>query len=173
MRRKKMTKRSYELARRLELGALALEAFAGSLTEFEWQSRVPGDGRKIGVVVHHVASVYPIEIQLAQTLAKGEAIEGVTGEIINKMNAEHAKKFDGVGKEETIELLKQNSTAAAAAIRLLTDAELDQSAPVSLYANAMLTCQFLLEDHAVRHSFHHLGRIRAALQERTLAKLTA
>jgi hypothetical protein len=29
----------------------------------------PGDGRKVGVVVHHVASVYPIEIQLAQTLA--------------------------------------------------------------------------------------------------------
>ena len=168
-----MSKRSYELARRLELGALALEAFASSLTEFEWQSRVPGDGRKIGVVVHHVASVYPIEIQLAQTLAKGDAIEGVTPEVVNKMNAEHAKKFDGVSKEETIELLKQNSTDAAATIRLFTDAELDQAAPVSLYANAMLTCQFILEDHAVRHSFHHLGRIRAALQERTLAKLTA
>ena len=168
-----MSKRSYELARRLELGALALEAFAGSLTEFEWQSRVPGDGRKIGVVVHHVASVYPVEIQLAQTLAKGDAVEGLTMDVINKMNAEHAKKFDGVTKEETIELLKQNSSDAAAVIRLLTDAELDQAAPVSLYANAMLTCQFVLEDHAVRHSFHHLGRIRAALQERTLAKLTA
>ena len=63
-----MSKRSYELARRLELGALALEAFASSLTEFEWQSRVPGDGRKIGVVVHHVASVYPVEIGLAQVV---------------------------------------------------------------------------------------------------------
>jgi len=44
---------------------------------------------------------------------------------------------------------------------------------VSLNANAPLTCQFILEDHAVRHSYHHLARIRAALQERTLAKLTA
>lgn len=168
-----MSKRSYELARRLELGALALEAFAGSLTEFEWQSRVPGDGRKIGVVVHHVASVYPLEIELAQTLAKGEAIEGVTPDVVNKMNAEHAKKFDGVTKEETVELLKKNSAAAATAIRALSDNELDQAAPVSLYSNAILTCQFVLEDHAVRHSYHHLGRIRAALQERTLAKLTA
>jgi len=168
-----MSKRSYELARRLELGALALEAFASSLTEFEWQIRLPRDGRKIGVVVHHVASVYPIEIELAQTVAKGQPVEGLTWEVIDKMNADHAKKFDGVSKEETIELLKQNSTDAAATIRLFTDAELDQAAPVSLYANAMLTCQFVLEDHAVRHSFHHLGRIRAALQERTLAKLTA
>src|SRR5215213_60111 len=136
-----MSKRSYELARRLELGALALEAFASSLTDFEWQSRIPGDGRKIDVV--------------------------------DKMNAEHAKKFGGVTKDETVELLKQNSAAAAAAMRLLTDQELDHAAPVSLYANAILTCQFVLEDHAVRHSYHHLGRIRAALQERTLAKLTA
>jgi len=44
---------------------------------------------------------------------------------------------------------------------------------VSLYANAILTCQFVLEDHAVRHSYHHLGRIRAALQDKTLARLTA
>src|ERR1700752_934057 len=115
-----MSKRSYELARRLELGALALEAFASSLTEFEWQSRVPGDGRKIGVVVHHVASVYPIEIQLAQSLATGQPIEGVTGEVINKMNAAHAKEFDGVTKEEAIELLRRNSAAAAAAIRTLS-----------------------------------------------------
>ena len=168
-----MSIRSYELARRLELGALALEAFANSLTEFEWQSRVPGDGRKIGVVVHHVASMYPLEIQLAQSLAKGQAVEGVTGEVVNKMNAAHAKEFDGVSKEETLALLRKNSAAAAAAIRVLSDEELDRSAPVSLNANAPLTCQFILEDHAVRHSYHHLARIRAALQERTLAKLTA
>jgi hypothetical protein len=168
-----MSKRSYELARRLELGALALEAFAGSLTDLEWQSRVPGDGRKIGVVVHHVASVYPIEIELAQTLAKGLPIEGVTPDVINQMNAVHAKKFNSVTKAETIELLRTNSAAAAAAIREFTDEQLDAAAPVSLNSNAPLTCQFMVEDHAVRHSYHHLARIRAALQEKSLAVLTA
>jgi len=168
-----MSKRSYELARRLELGALALEAFAGSLTDLEWQSRVPGDGRKIGVVVHHVASVYPIEIELAQTLAKGLPIEGVTPDVINQMNAVHAKKFNSVTKAETIELLRTNSAAAAAAIREFTDEQLDAAAPVSLNSNAPLTCQFMVEDHAVRHSYHHLARIRAALQEKPLAVLTA
>ena len=168
-----MSKRSYELARRLELGALALEAFAGSLTEIEWQSRVPGDRRKIGVVVHHVASMYPIEIQLAQLLAKGQPIEGVTPQVVDQINAAHAKEFDRVTKEEALALLKQNSAAAAAAIRVLADEELDAAAPVSLNSNAPLTCQFFLEDHAVRHSYHHLARVRAALQEKTLAVLTA
>src|SRR5215212_4900850 len=84
------------LADRLEEGARNLIALVTELTDAEWQAPLPKDGRKIGVIVHHVASVYPIEIQLAQTLARGEAIEGVTAEDINKMNAEHAKKFDGV-----------------------------------------------------------------------------
>src|ERR1041385_7524717 len=161
-----MSKRSYELARRLELGALALDAFASSLTEAEWQSRVPGDGRKIGVVVHHVASMYPIEIQVAQTVAGGKAVEGLTWDVVNKLNAEHAKEHDNVTKEEALTLLRRNSAAAAAAVCAFTDDELDQAAPVSLNANAPLTCQFVVEDHALRHSYHHLAKIRAALEER-------
>src|SRR6185295_12962010 len=90
--------------------------------------------------------------------------EGVTWDVINKMNAAHAKEFESVTKEETLELLRRNSAAAAAAFRVLTDDELDQAAPVSLNSNAPLTCQFMLEDHAVRHSYHHLARIRVALK---------
>ena len=73
-----MSKRSSTLALRLEKGALALEAYANALSEADWQTRVPHDGRKIGVVVHHVATMYPLEIDLARTLAAGQPIEGVT-----------------------------------------------------------------------------------------------
>ena len=66
------TSRSNALAERLEKGAQALAALASSLTPEQWQTRLPHDGRKVGVVVHHVASVYPIEIQLAQGLAKAQ-----------------------------------------------------------------------------------------------------
>jgi len=157
------TSRSNALAERLEKGAQALAALASSLTPEQWQARIPHDNRKVGVVVHHVASVYPIEIQLAQGLGKGEPMKGVTWDGINEMNAGHAKDNDGATKEETIALLKRNSANAAAAIRKLTDAELDSAATASLYDDAPLTCQFFLEDHAVRHSYHHLGRIKAAL----------
>ena len=46
----------------------------------------------------------------------------------------------------------------------LGDEELDRAAPVSLNSDAPLTCQFMLEDHAVRHSYHHLDRIRAVFK---------
>ena len=152
-----------QLADRLEQGARALIAFAIGLTDEEWHSRMPKDGRTFGVIVHHVASVYPVEIQLAQTLAEGKPVEGVTAAVINAMNARHASENADVTKEAAIDLLRQNSAAAAAAIRALSDEELAKAAPVSLYSDAPLTCQFVLEDHAVRHSYHHLARIRAAL----------
>lgn len=158
-----MSKRSDALALRLEQGARALGDFAASLSEAEWQTRVPHDGRKIGVVVNHVATVYPLEVQLAQGVAAGNPVVGLTMETINNMNAEHAGKNDDVTREATLELLRRNSADAATAIRDLTDEDLDQAVPVSLYGDATLTCQFVLEDHAVRHSYHHLARIRATL----------
>ena len=158
-----MSQRSEALARRLEQGAGALADFATGLTDAQWNSRVPGDGRKIGVIVHHVATVYPIEIGLAQTLAGGQPVAGVTMDAIHTMNAGHATENDGATKEATLELLRRNSAAAATAIRALSDQQLDSAAPASLYADAPVTCQFMLEDHAVRHSYHHLARIRRAL----------
>src|SRR5918911_3173416 len=160
-----MSKRTDALADRLEQGARALATLASSLTDAEWHARVK-DGRKIGVVVHHVASMYPLEIQLAQALAAGKPVEGVTWDDVHKLNANHARENDAVTKEAALELLRRNSTAAAAAIRALSDQELDRAAPVSLNADAPLTCQFFLEDHAVRHSYHHLARIREALKPR-------
>src|SRR6266849_216537 len=158
-----MSNRSESLAARLEAGATALAAFAATLSETEWQTRLPKDGRKIGVVVHHVASVYPIEIHLASLLAAGQPITGVTWDVVNTMNRDHAKENDGIEKEAALDLLATNSAAAAAGIRALSDEQLDRAAPVSLNSDAPLTCQFMLEDHAVRHSYHHLARIRAAL----------
>jgi hypothetical protein len=158
-----VSRRANALAERLEQGARELDAFASTLTDAQWQTRVPHDGRKIGVMVHHVAFMYPIEIQVAQLVAGGQPVM-VTWDKVHAINAQHAKDNDAVTKAEALELLHKNSAAAAAAIRALTDAELDRAAPVALNSDAVLTCQFVLEDHAVRHSIHHLARMRAALQ---------
>ncbi len=159
-----MKKRAEVLAATLEAGADALASFATSLTPADWSTRLPRDGRKIGVVVHHVASIYPLEIELAQKLAAGGALTDVTWDAVHELNAGHARENDGATPEETVALLRTNATAAAKAIRAMTDQELDKVAPNSLYGGAPLTTQFMLEDHAVRHSFHHLAKIRAALR---------
>jgi hypothetical protein len=158
------TDRATALAERLENGARALAALAGTLSDAEWRRPFgTTDKRPIGVIVHHVASIYPLEIQLAQQLAAGNAIAGVTWDMVASGNAAHAKDNPSPTKEETLALLSRNSAQAAAAIRALSDAELARAATVSLNDDAPLTCQFFLEDHAVRHSYHHLAKIRQAL----------
>ena len=159
-----MSHRSEALAVRLEAGAAALAAFASTLSETEWQMRLPKDGRKVGVVVHHVASMYPVEISLATLLATGKPVSGVTWDAVDTINREHAEKNRGISKEAALAILETNSAAAAAAIRAFTDEQLDCAAPVSLNSDAPLTCQFMLEDHAVRHSFHHLAKVQAAVR---------
>jgi hypothetical protein len=156
--------RAGALADRLERGALALAALADTLTDAEWRTPAgKSDHRTIGVIVHHVAWIYPIEIQLAQLLAAGKPVTDVTWEAVAGINAGHAKEHETVTKQAALDLLARNSAAAAAAIRALTDPELAQAAPVSLYGDAPLTCQFFLEDHAVRHSYHHLAKIQKTL----------
>ena len=158
-----MSRRAESLADRIEEGAAGLAAFAEGLSEAEWSMPVSAtDHRSIGVVVHHVASVYPVEIDLARAIASGKAVTDVTPEVVNGMNARHAEDQAGVTKAATLELLRRNSHEAAAAVRAFTDDELDRAAPFSLSFGAPVTAQFVIEDHAQRHSWHHLARIRKA-----------
>jgi len=158
-----MNKRSNALAERIEQGAEALATFAEGLSEAEWQTTVPNDQRTVAVLVHHVANVYPIEIDLAKAIASGDPITGVTWDVINQMNADHAHDHPAISKAETLQLLRGNSKAAAERVRAFADTDLDRATTVSLYADAPLTAQFFIEDHALRHSSHHLANIQATL----------
>ena len=160
-----MSKRAEVLAQRIEQGAHALATFAQGLSDAQWHTVVPPDGRQVGVIIHHVASVYPIEIDLARQIASGKNITGLTWGFVAELNATHARDHAAAGKQETIDALLRNSHSAAEAVRAFSDEELDRAAPVSLNGDAPLTTQFLIEDHALRHSWHHLAKIKAAVKK--------
>lgn len=158
-----MSRRAEDLAQRIELGASSLADLAEKLSDQEWLTVVPQDGRSVGVVVHHVANMYSIEIDLARAIAKGDGVRGVTWGAVHELNAKHAGEHGSIGRPEAVELLRRNAKVAADAVRSFTDQDLDRAAPVSLNSDAPLTTQFFIEDHALRHSFHHLAKIKAAL----------
>jgi len=157
-------RRSSLLADRIEEGAALLAAFAEGLSEVEWHTPISAtDRRTVGVIVHHVAGMYPIEIDLARAVAGGKSVSDVTWEAVAQLNAKHAHDNAGASKAAALELLRQNSREAAAVVRDFTDEELDKAASFSLSFGAPMTAQFVIEDHAMRHSWHHLARIRIAL----------
>jgi hypothetical protein len=157
--------RSALLADRIEEGASLLAAFAEGLSEEEWRAPASHtDRRSIGLIVHHVASMYPIEIDVARAIASGKVVTDVTWESVAELNANHANEHAEEMKTSTLELLRRNSREAANAVRRFTDEELDRAAPFSLSFGAPVTAQFVIEDHALRHSWHHLAHIRKALR---------
>src|SRR5581483_12491026 len=100
---------------RIEEGAARLIAFAEQLSDEDWHTRVPEGGqpgRTVGVIVHHVASVYPIEVNLAQTIASGTPVVDVTWNAVNQLNAGQAIEHASVQKQETLALLRKNSAKA-------------------------------------------------------------
>lgn len=159
-----MSRRAELLADRIEEGAAGLAAFAEGLSPAEWQMPTSAtDKRTIGQIVNHVALVYPIEIDLARAIGAGTAVTDVSWQVVAELNAGHAREHGQVVQAAAIVLLRRNARDAAAAVRTFTDEQLDQTAPFSLSYGAPVSAQFVLEDHAVRHSWHHLARIRAAV----------
>lgn len=159
-----MSRRAELLAARIEEGAVGLAAFAAGLSDAEWRTPTSAtDRRTVGQVVNHVALVSPIEVDLARAISGGNAVTDVTWAVVAELNAGHAREHAGVTKAEALELLRKNGDMAAAAVRAFSDEELDRAAPFSLSFGAPVTAQFVVEDHAVRHSWHHLARIRTAL----------
>jgi len=152
------------LADRIEQGAAALAGFTAGLSPQQWTMPMSAtDRRSVGTVVHHVASVYPIEIQLAQTVGNGTAVTDVTWHAVAGLNAKHAEDQPAPDKFATLDLLRRSSREAAAAVRSFTDAQLDRAVPFSLSFGAPVTAQFVIEDHALRHSWHHLAQIKRAI----------
>ena len=152
------------LAARIEEGAGRLVGFAEGLSDAEWGTPISStDLRSVGVVVHHVASMYPIEVDLARAVASGRSVADVTWEVVAQINAKHAQDNAQVSKPAALELLRQNSREAASVVRAFTDQELDNATPLGLSFGAPMTTQFVIEDHALRHSWHHLAKIRKAL----------
>jgi len=159
-----MSQRAMLLAARLEEGAAGLADLARGLSEAEWGVLTsPTDHRTVGQIVNHVALLYPIEIDLARTIAGGKAVVDVSWQVVAELNANHARDHANVVKADVLDLLKTNSHQAAEAVRRFTDEELDRAAPFSLSFGAPMTAQYVIEDHAVRHSWYHLARIRKAL----------
>ena len=155
--------RAEVLAQRVAEGHRQVMAFIEGCSDTDWRTYCPNEERTVGVVLHHVASMLPAELELVRALAAGQPITGVTPEMVDGANAQHADENADCTREETLELLRRSSAAVVGAIRELSDEALDRAAPVSLHFDAPLTTQYFIEAHPLSHAYWHMASVRAAL----------
>ena len=98
---------------------------------------VPGEGWSVGVVLHHIAEGHAHGTRWLEGMARGEGV-AETAEDIDRVNAAHAVRAEAVGPAETVALLEVNGNLLEEALRVLSDEDLDRTAPFGPAAGRQL-----------------------------------
>ena len=158
-----MATRAEVLAERIEQGAEEFIAAVESLSDEQWQTPCGSEQRSVGVLVHHVGTMYPIEADVVRMLAENGEAPGVDWPAVHGINADHATTNAAADKSAAIALVRNNVQAAVETVRGLSDAQLDRVAPNALAWNAPMTVQNFIENHPIAHPYSHLESIQIAL----------
>jgi hypothetical protein len=156
-----MAQRSQALADQFEKANREIIATVERCSDTQWKNKTSGESWPVGVVAHHVAQSHEGIAGLVQKIATAQPLPGLTMDMINQGNAEHAKKFANCTKDETLALLRKNGAAAASAVRGLSDEQLDRSAP--LLGGPPMTAQQAIERILIGHVQDHHGSIKQAI----------
>ena len=133
-------------------------------TADQWRLPCVDEGRLVGVVAHHIATVHRDFTGLLTALVAGQTRSpGSSMADVDESNARHAHDFAEVGQAETLDLLRTNGAAVVALLNRLDDAQLDRIAGV--FGGNKLTVAQVVEWIVIGHARVHLASIRATIGE--------
>jgi hypothetical protein len=151
-----------EAAGELEAAAAELIAFTEACGDEDWAAIVPGEGWTVAALVHHCAEGNLLALGWLRSMISGEGVSD-TGADIDDRNARHAAEFAGASRAEAIELIRVNTATAAAALRSMSDGELERVAPFGPAGGAELPAGGLTVAFA-QHVRTHLASAQAGLE---------
>ena len=140
-----MTARGETLARQFETKVQEATSVFERLSDADWKKLTAAENWPVGVVAHHIATSHEGIGGILKALADGKPGPNIPKEALDAMNATHA-------------LHKKNAAAAAAMLRGLGDAALDQRGPVLAGVPPMSAAD--LGGVLSGHIDEHLGSIR-------------
>lgn len=133
-------------------------------TDEQWRQPCVNEGRSVGVVAHHIATVHRDFTGLLTALVAGQTWSpGSSMADVDEGNARHARDYATVGKPETLDLLRTNGTAVTELLGRLDDEQLDRIA--GIFGGHELTVARVVEWIVIGHAREHLASIRATRGE--------
>jgi len=159
-----MSSRTEALASRVEATTRQVIASVEPLDERQWNTPCAGEGCSVGTTVHHIGAIHGLALGLLQGLAEGQPLPAFTWDDAHAMNAQHATEFATCDKQETLDLLQQNSERAVEFIRGLDDEQLERSSPwETLAPGESFSVERIIIDDLIDHPVSHLASIRASV----------
>lgn len=152
------------LARQFEAKVQEAVATLEKLRDADWGEVTEDEQWPVGVTAHHLAGVLEPISRMVEAVAAGQS-PGLTRDVIDEMNARHAKDHAHCSRQETIELLTAGAAVATAVIRRLSDDQLARSGTVLTDAPPM-TVEQLIISGLIGHVDEHFGSIRNTVGRR-------
>jgi len=149
-------------ARQFEAKVEEATALLEKLSDDDWKKTTAAEQWTVAVTAHHIASSYEPATRIIKAIAAGQALPHFTRQMLDEMNAQHAKEFAGCTKPETIALHKEGAAAAAAAVRGLSDAELATTGTV-FTGMPPVSAEELVKLILLSHIDSHFGSIRKTI----------
>ena len=156
-----MAGRSEALAKKFEAKVDEATAVFEKLSDADWKKVTTAEKWPVGVTAHHVANSHAGLSGALKMLADGKG-PNIDINMIHAGNAKHAQEFANCTKADTIALHKKNAAAAAAVVRGLSDAQLDNKGVV-LQGLPEMSAGDLAGGIMCSHVDEHLNSIRAAV----------
>ena len=158
--------RSAQLAEQYEVAHDEFVRLVEALSEDQWQvtgknypQRIgdEDEGRRVGIIAHHVATNGDWIVQRIQTMLAGGPLAPVNQ---REINAEHARNNAGVTRAEVLRLMRASRSRIADAVRAIPDNQLDiqRETPVGPMSAAQRVERVL-----IGHMNQHKGSIEAAI----------
>ena len=157
-----MAERAEALAAKFEQENNAVVSTVEQASDDQWKAICKEEGWSVGVTAHHIGGGYPLIAGLLQGLASGADIPPLKAEQLDEANVQHAKEHANCTKEETLEMLRTGGAAAAAAVRGLTDEQLDKTSSVLAGAPDMSVEQ-VIENVLIGSATTHLASIKQSI----------
>ena len=154
-----MGAKSEALATQFEAKARDAMATLEQLSEADWKKVTAAEQWPVGVTAHHLAGALEPISGMIKAIVAGQPLGNFTGDLLDEMNAQHARDYANCTKAETIELHRKGVAAAAATIRGLSDDQLAKSGTVFTGMPPM-TAEQLIISGLLDHTDEHFGSIR-------------
>ena len=137
-------------------------ALLNRLTDADWKKTTAGESWTVGVTAHHIARSYEPITGIIQAIAAGQTMPHFTPQMLDEMNAQHAKEFAGCTKAETVAMIKKGAAGAAATVRALADADLAMTGTVFAGMPPM-SAEDMVKRALLGHLDEHVGSIRKTI----------
>jgi PhnB protein len=150
--------RSETLARQFEGKVQDVVATLERLDDADWKKVTQSERWTVGVTAHHLAGALEPVSSMIETMAAGQPLS-FRLDMLDEMNARHAKEYANCTKAETLELLRKGAAVAAARVRALSDEDLAKNGPLGPGGPPM-TVEALIAAGLLGHIDDHVGSIR-------------